>query len=89
MEATTPWKPEEQEEKQRKWRVRRRPLQLTLFTKAEKAREVDVRAWCWTGFYTGLVRPRHRACFGCKCLQIALLACKTRTITENRVFFDL
>jgi len=41
IEGKAHWKTEEQEEKQRKTRVRRRPLQLTLFTKEEKAGEVN------------------------------------------------
>lgn len=51
-ESKTQWRSEEKEEKQRKRTVMRRALLLTLFTKKEKAREVDKGAWCWTGFYT-------------------------------------
>jgi len=34
-----------------------------LFTKEEKAREVDEGAWCWTGFYTAQDCPRLQGSF--------------------------
>lgn len=76
---------EGQEEKKRMRGVRRRLLQLTFFTKEEKAREVDEGAYCWIGFYTlpGCPRPRGTPCICNLCTNKFVLNAKQSVLVTQ------